>query len=62
MDIAEVAATYYGYTGDCPVAEHISKRVLVIPSHHGLKKEDIERIAECVNAGWTEITSRRASS
>jgi len=57
-DIAEVAAEHYGYKGDCPVAEQIAKRVLVIPSYHTLKKEDVQRISQCVNAGWAEITSR----
>ena len=57
-DIADVAATHYGYAGDCPVAEQIAKRVLVIPCHYSLKKEDIERIAQCVNEGWAEMTNR----
>ena len=59
-DIADVAATHYGYAGDCPVAEQIAKRVLVIPSYYSLKEQDIHRIAECVNAAWNEI-SRSAS-
>ena len=40
-DIADVAAAHYGYAGDCPVAEQIAKRVLVIPSHYSLKKKDV---------------------
>ncbi len=58
QDIPEVAAANYGYKGDCPVSEQISKRVLVVPSHHGLKKEDLEHIAECVNAGWAELVHK----
>jgi dTDP-4-amino-4,6-dideoxygalactose transaminase len=54
-DIAEVAAAHYGYEGDCPAAEEIAKRVLVIPSYHTLKRKELERIAMCVNDGWTEI-------
>lgn len=54
-DVIDGAARYYGYEGDCPVAEQIAKRVLVIPSYHSLKEEDVERIARCVNAGWAEI-------
>lgn len=54
-DIAEVAATHYGYKGDCPVAEQIAKKVLVIPCNYRLKKGEVERIAKCVNAGWAEI-------
>lgn len=58
QDIVEVAAEYYGYQGDCPVTERISKRLLVIPSNYSLREKEVQRIAQCVNAGWTEITSR----
>ena len=51
-DIADIAAAHYGYDGGCPVAEQIAKRVLVIPSNYSLKKEDVQRIAQCVNEGW----------
>jgi len=57
-DITEIAAEHYGYTGDCPVSEQIAKRVLVIPSHYNVRKEDVHRIAKCLNAGWAEISSR----
>jgi dTDP-4-amino-4,6-dideoxygalactose transaminase len=57
-DIADVVATHYGYTGDCPEAEQVAKRVLVIPSYYSLKKGDVQRIAQCLNTGWAEITSR----
>jgi dTDP-4-amino-4,6-dideoxygalactose transaminase len=60
--IADVASTHYGYTGDCPVAEQIAKRVLVIPSNHSLKNKDVQRIAECLNKGWEEITIRSRSA
>ena len=60
-DIADVAATHYGYAGDCPVAEQTAKRVLVIPSYYSLKKREVQRIAECLNAGWSDITSRNHS-
>jgi dTDP-4-amino-4,6-dideoxygalactose transaminase len=55
-DIADVAATHYGYKGDCPVAEQIANRVLVIPSYYDLNKDDVQRIAQYVNEGWEEIT------
>ena len=58
QDIPEVAATHYGYKGDCPVAEQIAKRVLVIPSYYSLKKRDVERIAQRLNEGWTEANGR----
>jgi dTDP-4-amino-4,6-dideoxygalactose transaminase len=57
-DIADVGASYYGYTGDCPVAEQTAKRILVIPSHYRLKKETVQRIAQCLNAGWAELVHR----
>lgn len=57
-DIADVAATYYGYTGDCPAAEQIAKNVLVIPSNYSLKNEEVQRIARLLNAGWLEIESQ----
>lgn len=56
-DIVKVATTHYGYAGDCPVAEQISKRLLIIPSYYSLKKGDVQRIAQFLNEGWAEITS-----
>ena len=56
-DVVNVAAKNYGYTGDCPVAEQISKRVLIIPSYYSLKKGEVQRIAHCLNEGWKEIKS-----
>jgi dTDP-4-amino-4,6-dideoxygalactose transaminase len=57
-DVVDVAANHYGYKGDCPVAERLSKRVLIIPSYYSLRKKEVQRIAQCVNAGWAKITSR----
>jgi dTDP-4-amino-4,6-dideoxygalactose transaminase len=56
-DIVDIAATYYGYQGDCPVAEQVSRRILVIPSNYSLKNEEIQRIAQCVNEGWEKIAN-----
>jgi dTDP-4-amino-4,6-dideoxygalactose transaminase len=61
-DITDVAVTHYGYAGDCPAAEQVSKRVLVIPSNYSLKKEEVKRIAQLINAGWLEIESRHLSA
>jgi perosamine synthetase len=58
-DIAALAATYYGYTGDCPRAERIARTVLVIPCNHALTAADTERIATYVNRAWAEIDHRR---
>lgn len=57
-DIAAIAATHYGYTGDCPQAERIARTVLVIPCNHAVKVADVERIAACVNRAWAEISGR----
>src|SRR2546427_8730576 len=48
-DIVEVAAKQYGYTGDCPVAERLSKMTLIIPSYYSLQNKEVERIAERLN-------------
>ncbi len=56
--IASIAATYYGYTGDCPNAERIARTVLVIPCHHALSAADVERIASCVKQAWAEVGGR----
>jgi perosamine synthetase len=61
QDIAEIAAAHYGYAGDCPMAEQICKRVLVIPSNYSLKKEDVQRVARCLNAGWEKLRSTKMS-
>src|SRR5207248_1475134 len=53
-EIVEVAAEQYGYSGDCPVAERLSKRTLIIPSYYSLQKNEIERIATHLNEGWAE--------
>lgn len=55
QDIVEIAAAHYGYVDGCPVAEKISKKILVIPSHHNLKQSDVQRITRCINKGWEEI-------
>ena len=55
QDIAEIAAAHYGYKGDCPVTETVSKKLLAIPSYFSLRKRDLERIAQAVNSGWDEI-------
>jgi len=60
-DVAEVAAIHYGYKGDCPVAEHIAERVLIIPSYYSLKKREVNHISDCLNNGWAELTSRGCS-
>jgi dTDP-4-amino-4,6-dideoxygalactose transaminase len=55
QDIAEIAAKYYDYGGDCPVTEKLSKRILVIPSYYKLDKNDIKYISNCVNDSWENV-------
>ena len=57
QDAAEIGKTYYDYKGDCPTAELLSGCALVIPSYESLGKGEIENIAQCLNQGWTEISS-----
>ena len=49
-------AARHGYMGDCPVAELLSERVLIIPSYHSLNKKEVQRIAHCLNEGWKMVT------
>jgi perosamine synthetase len=58
-DVVSIAVKNYGYAGDCPVAEQLSKKVLIIPSYYSLKQKDVQHIARCMNAGWAEISKAR---
>lgn len=55
QDIAEIASEHYGYKGDCPVTEQVSKFILIIPSYYKLKKHDIHYICACFNDGLKKI-------
>jgi dTDP-4-amino-4,6-dideoxygalactose transaminase len=55
QDISDIAEKYFRYSGDCPVAEKISKRVLIVPSHHALSEKDVQYIAKCFNEGFVEL-------
>lgn len=50
-DIADEARSSYGYSGDCPNAELLSKTVLLVPIHYNLRTRDIEHIARSINEG-----------
>jgi perosamine synthetase len=58
-DIAAIATTDYGYTGDCPESELIASTVLVIPCHHALKNTEIERTTSNLNRAWEEVGPAR---
>jgi perosamine synthetase len=49
--IVEEACSRYGYLGNCPNAEHLSKTILLIPIHYNLDSSDIEHIARSINKG-----------
>src|SRR5205085_9278517 len=57
-EVVDVTSRYYGYAGDCPVGEQLSKRTLVIPNYHTMTDEDVERVAQVVNEGWSKIENR----
>ncbi len=50
-DVASEARSNFGYQGDCPHAELLSKTVLLVPIHYTLRAADIDRIACCINEG-----------
>jgi perosamine synthetase len=58
-DVAAIAASYYGYAGDCPRAERAARTVLVIPCNYALKVAEVEQIAMRVNRAWAEVSVRR---
>jgi perosamine synthetase len=54
-DIADEARSNYGYRGDCPNAELLSKTTLLVPIHYNLRSRDIEHIARSINEGSQKI-------
>jgi perosamine synthetase len=57
-EVARVASHHYGYANDCPTAERLSKRTLVIPSYHSLTDKEVDSLAQSVNDGWSQIENR----
>ncbi len=51
-EVIEGAAESYDYEGDCPAAESLLRRALVIPCHYRLTSRDKAHIVESVNRGW----------
>jgi len=54
-NISEIAAAHYGYVGDCPIAERLSRTVLVIPCYRILTKRQVQDIVRSLNDGWSEL-------
>jgi dTDP-4-amino-4,6-dideoxygalactose transaminase len=50
-NIADEAQSNYGYTGDCPNAENLSKTILLVPIHYNLQASDIDHIICFINEG-----------
>jgi perosamine synthetase len=48
-DVVAGATSRYGYRGDCPQAEDLLGRIMIIPSHHRLTSRDLGRIAKHFN-------------
>jgi dTDP-4-amino-4,6-dideoxygalactose transaminase len=54
-NIADEAHSNYGYMGDCPNAELLSKTILLVPIHYTLGARDMEHIAHSINEGSRRI-------
>jgi dTDP-4-amino-4,6-dideoxygalactose transaminase len=50
-EFALAAASHHGYGGDCPAAEALCSRVLVIPGYHSLGPGDVQHIVKSFNLG-----------
>ena len=61
-DIASIARENYGYTGDCPAAERVAQRVLILPSHNGLRTDEMEYVARCFNEGWKKLAGAKEAT
>jgi len=48
-DVVEVATADYGYDGNCPVAETLSRNTLLIPVNYRLTDRDLSAIVDCIN-------------
>lgn len=49
--IVEEVRSHYGYRGNCPNAELLSKTILLVPIHYNLGTSDIEHITRSINEG-----------
>lgn len=60
-DVVATAIEVFGYRGDCPNSERLSKQVLVIPNQSSLRAQDVKRVISAVNAGWAELAGAAIS-
>jgi dTDP-4-amino-4,6-dideoxygalactose transaminase len=56
-DIPKIASTYYGYNNDCPMAEQVAKRVLILPCYSTLKQSELRSISYCTNKALQILSS-----
>lgn len=54
-DIAAIAAKYHGYIGNCPISEKTAERILAIPNHYNLNRQERQHIALCLNESWAAL-------
>jgi dTDP-4-amino-4,6-dideoxygalactose transaminase len=50
LHISDVGQRFGGQTGDCPVTESVSERLLRLPCYYGLTEVDQARVVEAVTA------------
>jgi hypothetical protein len=50
-NVPRQARAKYGYGGDCPNAEHLSRTILLVPIHYTLRPDDMAHIARSINDG-----------
>lgn len=55
--VPEQARANYGYGGDCPNAEQLSRTILLVPIHYTLRADDMAHIARSINNG-SHITGK----
>lgn len=50
LHLSDMGVSFGGKTGDCPVTESISDRLLRLPFHNGMSGVDIERVLEAIHS------------
>ena len=61
-EVVSVARKHYGYTGDCPESERLSRTVLVLPAYHALSEADLRHVATATNRVWEQMYPNRSAA
>jgi len=61
-EVVSVARKHYGYTGDCPESERLSRTVLVLPAYHALSEADLRHVATATNRVWEQMHPNRSAA